>query len=30
MINGAHAITYSRDPEADRALFKDLLKLAPH
>lgn len=29
MINGAHAILYSRDPEADRAFFRDILKL-PH
>ncbi len=29
MINGAHAIVYSRKPEADRALFRDVLRL-PH
>jgi predicted enzyme related to lactoylglutathione lyase len=27
MINGAHAIIYSRDAEADRAFFKDVLAL---
>jgi len=27
MINGAHAIIYSHDPEADRTLFKDVLGL---
>lgn len=27
MINGAHAIIYSRDAEADRAFFKDVLGL---
>jgi hypothetical protein len=27
MINGAHAIVYSKDPEADRAFFRDVLKL---
>jgi len=27
MINGAHAIIYSADPEADRKLFKDVLGL---
>ncbi len=26
MINGAHIIIYSRDPEADRAFFKDVLE----
>jgi catechol 2,3-dioxygenase-like lactoylglutathione lyase family enzyme len=25
MINGAHVIIYSRDPEADRAFFRDTL-----
>jgi catechol 2,3-dioxygenase-like lactoylglutathione lyase family enzyme len=25
MINGAHVIIYSRDPEADRAFFRDKL-----
>lgn len=25
MINGAHVIIYSKDPEADRAFFKDVL-----
>src|SRR5207237_7204148 len=27
MINGAHAIVYSHDPEADRAFFKGVLGL---
>lgn len=27
MIIGAHAIIYSTDPEADRAFFRDVLKL---
>lgn len=27
MINGAHAIIYSRDPQADLAFFRDVLKL---
>jgi hypothetical protein len=27
MINGAHSIVYSTDPEADRAFFRDVLKL---
>lgn len=27
MISGAHAIIYSQDPEADRAFFRDVLKL---
>jgi len=27
MINGAHAILFSRDAEADRAFFKDVLAL---
>ena len=27
MINGAHAIIYSSDPEADRSFLKDTLKL---
>src|SRR5256885_1398042 len=27
MINGAHAIIYSHDPEADRAFFKEVLGL---
>lgn len=26
MISGAHIILYSKDPEADRAFFKDVLK----
>lgn len=26
MINGAHVILYSRDAEADRAFFRDVLK----
>ncbi|WP_405725925.1 extradiol dioxygenase [Streptomyces sp. NBC_01537] len=29
MINGAHVIVYSRDAEADRAFFKDVLEY-PH
>jgi catechol 2,3-dioxygenase-like lactoylglutathione lyase family enzyme len=28
MINGAHVIVSSRDPEADRTFFRDILKLA--
>jgi hypothetical protein len=28
VINGAHAIIYSKDPEADRAFLRDVLKLA--
>ena len=28
MINGAHIIVYSRDPEADRAFFRDILGFA--
>jgi hypothetical protein len=27
MINGAHCIIYSKDPDADRAFFRDVLKL---
>jgi hypothetical protein len=27
MITGAHAVIYSTDPEADRAFFRDVLKL---
>ncbi len=27
MINGAHVILYSRDAEADRAFFRDVLRL---
>ena len=27
MINGAHAIVYSTNPEADRTFFRDVLKL---
>ena len=27
MISGAHAIIYSTDPDADRAFFRDVLKL---
>ena len=27
MIDGAHAIIYSHDPEADRTFFKDVLGL---
>ena len=26
MINGAHVVIYSRDPEADRAFFRDVLQ----
>jgi catechol 2,3-dioxygenase-like lactoylglutathione lyase family enzyme len=26
MISGAHVIVYSKDPEADRAFFRDVLK----
>jgi len=26
MISGAHIIIYSKDPEADRAFFRDVLK----
>jgi predicted enzyme related to lactoylglutathione lyase len=26
MINGAHFLLYSKDPEADRAFFRDILK----
>ena len=26
MINGAHVVIYTKDPEADRAFFRDLLK----
>lgn len=29
MINGAHVIVYSRDPEADRVFFRDVLDY-PH
>jgi hypothetical protein len=28
LINGAHAIIYSTDADADRALFRDVFKLA--
>jgi catechol 2,3-dioxygenase-like lactoylglutathione lyase family enzyme len=27
VITGAHAIVYSRDPDADRAFFRDVLEL---
>jgi hypothetical protein len=27
VINGAHAIIYSRNPDADRAFFRDVLRL---
>jgi len=27
MINGAHFVIYSKDPDADRAFFRDLLRL---
>jgi catechol 2,3-dioxygenase-like lactoylglutathione lyase family enzyme len=26
MINGAHVVVYSKDPERDRAFFRDVLK----
>jgi len=26
MINGAHAVIYSKDPEADKAFLRDILK----
>lgn len=26
MINGAHVIVYSKDPDADRAFFRDILQ----
>ena len=29
MLNGAHAIIYSKDPDADRVFLRDVLKL-PH
>ena len=29
MLSGAHAIIYSKDPDADRAFLRDVLKL-PH
>ena len=28
MITGAHSIIYSKNPEADRAFFRDVLKLS--
>jgi hypothetical protein len=28
MINGAHMVVYSKDAEADRAFFRDVLKLS--
>jgi hypothetical protein len=28
MITGAHFIVYSKDPEADRAFFRDILKFS--
>jgi hypothetical protein len=28
MISGAHVIVYSKDPEADRAFFRDVLKFS--
>ena len=28
MINGAHIVIYTKDPEADRAFFRDVLKLS--
>src|SRR4029077_15800072 len=27
MINGAHIVLYTKDPEADRAFFRDVLQL---
>ena len=27
MINGAHIVLYSKEPEADRAFFRDVLQL---
>jgi len=27
MINGAHVVLYTKDPDADRAFFSDVLKL---
>ena len=27
MINGAHLLLYSRDPDADRAFFRDILRV---
>ena len=29
MITGAHVIVYSKDPEADRKFFRDVLKFPP-
>jgi len=26
MINGAHVVIYSKNPETDRAFFRDILK----
>lgn len=26
LINGAHVVIYSKDPEADRAFFRDVLR----
>src|SRR5438309_7328495 len=28
LINGAHIVIYSRDPEADRIFFRDVLKFS--
>ena len=28
MINGAHIVIYTKDPEADRAFFRDMLKFS--
>lgn len=28
MVNGAHIVLYTRDPEADRAFFRDVLKFS--
>ena len=27
MINGAHIVLYTKDPNADRAFFRDVLRL---
>src|ERR1035438_8616707 len=29
MINGTHVVVYSKDPESDRAFFRDVLKFPP-
>jgi catechol 2,3-dioxygenase-like lactoylglutathione lyase family enzyme len=28
LINGAHIVTYTKDPEADRAFFRDVLSFS--